>query len=349
MDVEILAYIGAALMVVLAWLAYRYWQRTPTYARRMRESYAEQAMRPLLEPAPRNDASVDAELHPDGTTADFPPIDQPSEVTDLAADETQEELAEAPSESNGVEDVLPTESIGDASEPEAATVDIDQQASMVEDQQTSPAVSTGETSVEINAEATEAAAPELVDSETLPAGDRPPIDAAEPADEVVAPIINGNEESVPYEHGSQEAATPGDLEPDPAQPADGSTQPELETTNELPADVPPEPAAASLPIEDREISEEIPMKPEHRLIEELEPRTTSSLAITDTASVAALLKEIDEELAALPSGVELIDLPILERRRIADRRERLLSDRELLLEQKGRRAQRRRKGSRPKG
>jgi hypothetical protein len=348
-DLEILAYIGAALMVVLAWLAYRYWQRTPTFARRMRESYSDQVMRPLLAPATQNDASVEAEPHPDETTADLPLIGQLSEVTDLAADETQEELAEAPSESNGVETLLPTESIGDSSEPEAATVDIDQQASMVEDHKTGPAVFTSESSVEIPKEAPEAAAPELVDSETLPAGDGPLIDAAEPADEVVAPLINGNEDSVPFEHGSQEAVTPGDPEPDPSQPADGSTQPELETTNELPADVPPEPAAASLAIEDGEVSEEIPMKPEHRLIEELEPRTTSHIAITDTGSVAALLKGIEEELAALPSGIELIDLPILERRRIAGRREELLSDRELLLEQKGRGAQRRRKGSRPKG
>ena len=50
------------------------------------------------------------------------------------------------------------------------------------------------------------------------------------------------------------------------------------------------------------------------------------------SSIAALVRDLDEQLAALPSGIELIDLPILERRRIADRREELLSDRRRLLE-----------------
>jgi hypothetical protein len=65
-------------------------------------------------------------------------------------------------------------------------------------------------------------------------------------------------------------------------------------------------------------------------------------------STAALLRELDEQLAALPSGIELIDLPILERRRIADRREDLLSDRRRLLENSPRGSHRRGRGSRKK-
>ena len=65
-------------------------------------------------------------------------------------------------------------------------------------------------------------------------------------------------------------------------------------------------------------------------------------------STAALIRELDEQLAALPSGIELIDLPILERRRIADRREDLLSDRRRLLENSLRGSHRRRRGSQKK-
>jgi hypothetical protein len=54
-----------------------------------------------------------------------------------------------------------------------------------------------------------------------------------------------------------------------------------------------------------------------------------------------MLKDLNEQLAALPSGIELLDLPIVERRKVADRREDLLSDRARLLEQKKRGAHRR--------
>jgi hypothetical protein len=94
--------------------------------------------------------------------------------------------------------------------------------------------------------------------------------------------------------------------------------------------------------------EEPPQAPAYRLIEDLEPKGSAPQLDELQGPIAALLKELDEQLAALPSGIALIDLPIVERRRIADRREELLSDRELLLEEKKRGAHRRGRRSRPK-
>ncbi len=88
--------------------------------------------------------------------------------------------------------------------------------------------------------------------------------------------------------------------------------------------------------------------PAFRLIEDLEPRQTTARA-SSLGPVAELLKELDEELAALPKGIELMNLPLLERRRVADRREQLTKDRSRLLDQpqKGnhRRSRRRSPGS----
>lgn len=74
--------------------------------------------------------------------------------------------------------------------------------------------------------------------------------------------------------------------------------------------------------------------PAFRLIEDLEPRKTT--VSPNPKSVPELLKDLDEELAALPSGIALINLPLLERRRVADRREELTEYRARLLEQRKR-------------
>jgi hypothetical protein len=365
MDVEILAYLAAALMVVLAWLAYRYWHRTPTYARRMRESYSDQAMRPLLAPAPRDDAledegAVEDKVHPDESAANLPLIDRPTDISDVAADETEE----APSESTGVEDLLPADSIEVAPGPETEPVDVEQPTGMVQDQEPARAAPPEDSSAGIVPDTKETTPTNLTIAESRFT------DVEASAEEGVVPTINAAPESLPAEDGDREATPYGDPELGPDAPVEDSTQPEAETTGdpdpdpvhaeddttrldvetpgEPSAEIWPEPAAATLPMDDGEITEEIPMKPEYRLIEELEPRDTSSRAITETGSIAALLKELDEKLAALPSGIELINLPILERRRIADRREELLNDRELLLEQRKRGAHRRRRRPRTK-
>ncbi|MGZ5383255.1 MAG: hypothetical protein ACXWH0_04600 [Acidimicrobiia bacterium] len=360
MDVEILAYLAAALMVVLAWLAYRYWHRTPTYARRMRESYSDQAMRPLLAPAPRDDAledegAVEDKVHPDESAANLPLIDRPTDISDGTADATEETL----SESIGVEDLLPADSIEDASSPETEQVDVEQPMGMVQDQVPARTAPPEVSSAGIVPDTKETTPANL----TIDESQFTDVEAS--AQEGVVPTINPAPESLPAEDGDREAAPSGDPELSPDAPVEDSTQPEAETTGdpdldpvhteenttrlgvetaeEPSAEILPEPAAATLRMDDGEIPEEIPMKPEYRLIEELEPRETSSRAINETGSIAALLKELDEKLAALPSGIELINLPILERRRIADRREELLSDRELLLDQRKRGAHRRRR------
>jgi TATA-binding protein-associated factor Taf7 len=191
MDWEILAYLGAPLMVVLAFVAYRYWNSTASYALRMRESHAR---RPEL-PA---DASAD------------------------------------PVEGASVEDV-------DAEDADSATAEQEEQ------------------------------------EEAVP---------------------NGTPETASEHHAQQ---------------------PEGESDGPEEAEDPPG--------------------------DELKPDDSGQIGQA-TDSIAALIRTLDEQLAALPSGIELIDLPILERRRIADRRDELLSDRERVLAQKKRGAHRYRRRSR---
>ncbi len=135
-------------------------------------------------------------------------------------------------------------------------------------------------------------------------------------------------------------------EPQPDEAEFEAGEPEAPVTEDQVADGSDETGTASIEWNNGETSPGL--KTEYRLIEELEPRKSPARTIEAAGSFATLLKELDEQLAALPSGIELIDLPILERRRIADRRQELLSDRERLLEQKKRGAHRRRKRSRTK-
>jgi hypothetical protein len=233
MPIETIAYIGAALMVVLAYLAYRYWRATAAYARRARESHAQRALE-SYQAVPREAPEPSSET---------PAIDPSSGVSDpdheSDADSTEEQT-------NGAGPVAGFEEAADELPPDEPDVE--------------------------------------------PAAD-----------------------DIPHE-------PPETTEDDTTEHADlhqAGDEVKAETAQE------------------REI-----LDPELRLIDELEPRP----AATDPESGRELterLKELDEEIAALPSGVELIDLPILERRRVADRRRELMDDRAHLLAQRKRGTHRR--------
>ncbi len=280
MDLEILAYLGAALMVVLAFLAYRYWHSTATYALRIRESRAHQVMSPptgsALPGADSKAADVAAE---EDDLMDPPPVDLLPEADDIASNEGAEEAHDPPPLAAGHGEELPEEPIAGVHEIEPAPVEDEPRQESVDD-------------------------------------------VAEDEDD-----------------GS--FAEPG---PQPDEADEGAGEPEAGVTDERIADDSAEMSTGS--IEWNNGGAPPDLKTEHRLIEELEPRRSSARTVEAVGSLATLLKELDEQLAALPGGIELIDLPILERRRIADRREELLRDRERLLEQKKRGAHRRRKRSR---
>jgi hypothetical protein len=86
--------------------------------------------------------------------------------------------------------------------------------------------------------------------------------------------------------------------------------------------------------------------PELRLIDELEPHHPRAAPDSDRP-VSELLGELDAEIAALPSSVEMMDLPTIERRRIADRRQELMNQRaQLLTRRRGSHRKRPRRNSR---
>jgi len=184
------------------------------------------------------------------------------------------------------------------------------------------------------------------------------------------PVPDDNEESAhpAEETGSTAQATVPDEpaqeeKPDPVpddnEAPDETTETMADDSAEHPGGEPPTVTTKDVAAEDTGGSEEEPLPsraedgeplqdPAYRLIEDLEPKGSAAQLDELQGPVGALLKELDEQLAALPSGIALIDLPIVERRRIADRREELLSDRELLLEEKKRGAHRRGRRFQPK-
>jgi len=222
---EIIAYIGAALMVVLAYLAYRYWRATAAFARRARESHAQRALEsyqiaPLATP----------ETPARETAPDAGPQASPKGVEAAGEDETGSATADQ-----------------EPDEPDSAEQDpVDQ----------------------------EPAGPDSVEQDSV---EEEPVDPG---------LVGGDDHA---------AGAPAEVEV---------------------------------------------LDPELRLIEELEPRP-ASIVVTSGREITEMLKQLDEEIAALPSGVELIDLPILERRRVADRRQELMNDRAHLLAQRKRGAHRR--------
>jgi hypothetical protein len=100
-------------------------------------------------------------------------------------------------------------------------------------------------------------------------------------------------------------------------------------------------AASASEADESVVSDRALLGPVFRLIEDLESSSSPSHPPEPPGSVAGMLNDLNEQLAALPSGIELMDLPIVERRKVADRREKLLSDRARLLRQKKRGAHRR--------
>jgi len=252
---EILAYIGAVVMVVLAVLAYRYWRSTATYARRVRESQARQVREPLVVSAPIQPARVESVANT-GEAAEDPARDH------ALVESRNHEGSAAP-----------------IAEPS-----------------------------------------HLAEENTAAQGAGPP--QAEPAEEPTDPL-------------TETASQPVDV--GRSEPGEG----QIPVTYDL-ARTPLEPAAPPYPAEPVETPEEVLPREGFRLIAELDPRPVSSRFTEPTGSIAALLKELDQQLVALPSGLELIDLPLLERRRVADRRRELLQDRARLLELRKQGAHRRR-------
>ncbi len=117
---ELLAYVGAAAMVVIAFVAYRYWRSTATYARQVRESHARQRLEsyrtssllpppdPVTEPPHPADDGSDSppDQSEDGSAAEAVEKTSPVEPGELAAEEFSgdEEPSEDPADLAGPHD-----------------------------------------------------------------------------------------------------------------------------------------------------------------------------------------------------------------------------------------------------
>jgi len=356
---EILAYIGAAVMVVLAFVAYRYFRSTATYARRMRESHAHQVMGPLLASPPTR--LVPDEFAPEpAETAQDPASEGDDGPVGASGEEVVEGASRAPdavdsSESKAIEPGPNNDPVPDVIEDETSSAQGSEPA-MDEPSQDHPATAAEDTDVPPIAalieEAPAANGPESVIGElaeepvvetTPEVIDMPPAKPPEPTpDQPIEEPADTTPEITTSEPQEEETSATDDPEPTPAEPDDEPAALGAGSIEKPSDDEAQEPVTASLQANLEETLEKSLLTAEYRLIEELEPRGSSPPA--DPGSIVALLKELDEQLAALPSGIELIDLPILERRRVADRREELLSDQARLLAQKKRGAHRRRRG-----
>ena len=329
MSVEILAYVGAAVMVVLAILAYRYFRSTATYARRVRESHFYQEQGPLMVSAPTHLAPLQPPS-PSAEPANEAPISIPDaseiEETSTASDADPDEDA-TPGIDSGADDPT-SESSPDETEPTQPVPDDIGEESTVADDPESPIGEPAQGTTEL--------------PDVLMSGQEPEPVIEERAEEPVGEISPGAAEAAPIEALDTETATPDEpLTAIPDQPPAGQEDAEPEISD----DGPEESVATVLNSATAPTPVEANQQAGYRLIEELEPPADPSPLPEATGSIGELLKELDEQLAGLPSGIELIDLPILERRQVARRREDLLSDRTRLLEQKKRGAHRRRKRS----
>lgn len=129
-----------------------------------------------------------------------------------------------------------------------------------------------------------------------------------------------------------------------ARPEEPPTDPEAESAPETEGVEPPFDPAADVADEEPN-PDAAESNQELRLIDELETRL-ASVETNKDRPVSDLLKELDAEIAALPSNVELIDLPTLERRRVANRRQALLNQRAALLQSRTSGAHRRKRRQR---
>ena len=118
MDPEILAYLGAALMVVLAFVAYRYWHSTANYALRIREARAQQVMGPLKGSTPPAADDPASEVAEEDSDAGPPPGDVLTEAAEVASVEDSEETGDPATPSDNTD--LPEEPIAEVREIETA-------------------------------------------------------------------------------------------------------------------------------------------------------------------------------------------------------------------------------------
>lgn len=343
MDPEILAYLGAALMVVLAFLAYRYWHSTATFARRMRETHAHQFMGPSTRTAPPGVDSPAADLAVEAEDlVGHSPVDFLSEAAEVASNGDPEDADDPGPPSESDRDDLPTGPVA-----EVQTVEDGPGGEPVEDRHPDNVQPGEDAPLASPATRTDPTGAPSTDTENgmVPGYESDSVTAnnVEPETEPIPPRTDsGSGLPIADDRDAGSFEVP---EPDSHETEEQDGEPAAETTDDR--IVESDEATGNGSMEPDNGQESSNLKPEYRLIEELEPRNRS-LDPPPAGSFTQLLKELDEQLAALPSGIELIDLPILERRRIADRREELLSDRELLLEEKKRGAHRRRKRSRTK-
>ena len=345
-------------MVVIAFVAYRYWRSTPTFARKTRESHARKMLEayqtstivspvaPVAGPQPDSeDGDATAPEQEDaGVAPTAEEVEPPSTEIDHETAEDLGDLEQQEPTDKAVLDLEPTfdtapeggdlpsgQASGD-SELEANTGYIETE--LPEDVADIPIEETPDEAV---------SQPEITDAEE---------EALEGADDEAGEGESDEVESEPETARTDESlqdlpaaseTTPD--ETDEVPDADEGAQAEaVDILMPEPVEVPDEPEAVESDHTDGEPADTLEQP--YRLIEDLEPRGVSTPIAN--GSLSQLLKELDEQLEALPIGIELMNLPLLERRRVADRREDLMRDRAFLLEQRKAGAHRRRRRRRRK-
>ena len=267
MDLEMLAYLGAALMIVLAYVAYRYWHATATYARRMRELHAHQAMGPLMGSAPMAAAGSATDVEaPEDDPGGPAPADASPEAVETAG-ESEPEVAEkrAPAPGDEVDAPAPQPTSGTVkSEPEPVEEELHDQ-------------STGDHEADQPVEDAGGAIPETfsdpgsAEIEPTPApGDESGREVARSTEPETtpAPATTG---PAPVSADDGEA---GESEDHPNERREGPGSPGDDATDEQPAENESETGPGSIEPNNGEASTDL--KPDYRLFEDLEPRKRSS-------------------------------------------------------------------------
>jgi hypothetical protein len=307
-------------MVVVAFVAYRYWRSTATFARQAREARARQMLEayqassvlpsvaPVVEPFPEGEAGGVVALE-----VDEGPVEEALEEVDIA------ELA-----------------VGHVSDQSESEPDVSDLEGEIPEDAGDPAME--ETPGEAES------APEIAET-----AEDAPESAGDPAGEEASDEIEPEAEIAPSDETLEDRLADSETTPEETQEvpeaAEGATVERVDKPTPELDEEPDEPEA--LGPERTDTVRTDAFEPSIRLIEDLEPRRVSTPMAN--GSLSQLLKDLDEQLEALPIGIELMELPLIERRRVADRREDLIRDRARLLEErKGgahRRRRRRRKDS----